>query len=207
MINRLGTFAAACALIGGLLPALSAPASAATVSKTAQFDINATVSALATISFATKDTGSTFKWGASDFQQFNSNAFTAADNNPGTISGSFRTSNTGGGGSITFTAPATITGTNGGTLTVANVMKFTCAGSYQVNNADGTVGTAQNFASGGTSSQSAVSTSSNSCATLPVNTSAGAFSIPLSLYLNGDSLAADQYNTSGGAFVITISAT
>lgn len=206
MIKRIGTLAAACAL--GVLPALAAftPAAASTAPLTAtkNFDVSATVSAIATITFDR----ATFTWGSADFTAYN-NSFVAADNNPGTIGGTFRTSNTGGGGSIYFSAPATIPGANGGTLTVANVMKFTCSGTYQANQADGSLGSAVTF-SGGTTSQSAVAASNNACATLPVNTSAGAINVPLALFLNGDSLAADVYqttNTGGTPFTITISAT
>lgn len=207
MIKRLGTLAAVCAL--SALPALAAftPATAnASVPTTASknFDVSASVSAIATITFDR----TSFNWAGTDFTGYN-NAFVAADNNPGTIGGTFRTSNTGGGGSIYFSAPPTIPGQNGGTLTVANVMKFTCSGSYQVNNADGTMGSAVNF-TGGTSTQAAVAASNNACATLPVNASAGAINVSLNLFLNGDSLAADVYSTTnatGSPFTITISAT
>lgn len=207
MIKRLGNLAAACALTA--LPALSlftpGAANAAPLTATKNFDVSATVSAIATITFDR----TSFTWGSSDFTSYGG-GFVGADNNPGTIGGTFRTSNTGGGGSIYFSAPASIPGANGGTLTVANVMKFTCTGSYQSNHADGSLASAVTF-TGGTSSQAAVSSSSdNACATLPVNTSAGSISVPLNLFLNGDSLAADTYNTTnagGTPFTITISAT
>ena len=204
-MKRLTTMAAACALAA--LPAVAAftPVAASAASDTKNFDVSASVSAIATITFDR----ATYTWGSSDFTGYN-NSFVAADNNPGTIGGTFRTSNTGGGGSIYFSAPSTIPGANGGTLTVANVMKFTCNGSDQVNQANGTLGSSTNF-TGGTSSQAAVSSSgNNACATLPVNTSAGAVSVPLNLFLNGDSLAADTYattNPGGTPFTITISAT
>lgn len=209
MIKRLGTLAAACAL--AVVPALAAlapmTASAATATNTAKFDVTATVASIATISFATNAAPtSSFSWQNTDFAQFNA-GYVQADNNPGTISGTFRTSNAGG-AVVYFTAPATITGSGNASnvLTVNSVMQFTCAsGTYTASGA-----TSSSNLTGGTSTQSSIATgtgATNACANLPSNTSASAYSIPLSLFLNGDALPADTYSTSSGAFVITISAT
>lgn len=204
MFKRLATLAAACALTA--IPAL-APTAASAASAQKGFDVTATVASIATITFSTASapTGS-FSWGSSDFAQFN-NGYVHADNNPGTIGGTFRTSNAGG-ASVYFTAPASISGSsnNANTLTVNSVLQFTCSGgTYTASGSN----SATNL-SGGTSTQSSVATgnsSSNACATLPANTSASAFSIPLDLFLNGDTLPADTYATTGGAFTITVSAT
>lgn len=207
MIKRLGTLAAACALAA--VPTFTAlsPMTASAATNTAKFDVTATVASIATISFSTASAPtSEFSWGSTDFAQFN-NGFVKADNNPGTISGTFRTSNAGS-ASVYFTAPATITGSGNASnvLTVNSVLQFTCSGgTYTASGATSTTNL-----SGGTSSQSAVATGSgatNACANLPANTSASAYSIPLALFLNGDALPADTYTSSSGAFVITISAT
>lgn len=207
MMKRLGTSAAACAFAAvAALGALS-PMTASAATNTAKFDVTATVASIATISFSTNAAPTaSFSWGSSDFSQFN-NGYKPADNNPGTISGTFRTSNAGG-ASVYFTAPATIAGTStsSNVLTVNSVMQFTCSGGTYT--ASGS--TSSTNLSGGVSTQSNIATGSgatNACADLPANASASAYSIPLSLYLNGDALPADTYTSSSGAFVITISAT
>lgn len=200
MTKRLGTFAAALAFTATAATVFSVPASAAT--NTASFDVSATVGAIATISFANSTAPSgTFSWAASDFTT--PQGYKAADNNPGTISGTFRTSKTGS-GSIYFTAPATITGTGGQSLTVNSVMQFTCGGGTYTPN-----GGSSTSLGGGTTTQGAVATGTtqNACATIPAQTNYSTFSIPLNLYLNADSLPSDTYTSSSGAFVITISAT
>lgn len=204
MIKKLTTVAAVFAFIGAVAPVFSAPASAATATK--NFDVTATVASIATISFSTASAPTTeFSWGSTDFQQFNNN-YKGADNNPGTIGGTFRTSNAGG-AAVYFTAPVSITGTGNAsnTLTVASVMQFTCSGGTYTPSGGGSA----IDLTGGTSAQSAIATgaSTNACATLPANASASALSIPLNLFLNGDTLPADTYTSSGGAFTITVSAT
>jgi hypothetical protein len=221
MIKKIGTFFSAFALAAfAATPAFTPLAASAadcsgSVSSGAcahtNFDLSATVSTIATVTFSTSGGGSTFTWGSSDFSQFNG-ASVHADNNPGTINATFRESASSGAASIYFTAPSSIPGTqSGNAITLSSgVLTFTCTGTYQPNTTTGP-GTAVT-APGGTTSAGAVSGSgNNACASFTTaGLSVAGTNIGLNLFLNGDTLAADNYSTtnSGGTpFTVYVSAT
>lgn len=204
MIKRLGTLAAACALIAGLLPMLSAPASAAACTAgnncaTATFGLSATINTYASITASP----TTFTWNAVNS---NSDTALASDGGAQTINATARTSANSGNLSVYFTAPTAINGTNGNTLDPNKALTFTCSGTYTPYTTGGN-GSATS-AGGGTGTAAAIQTGTNLnyCANFNGGESIQSTALSLALFLNDTFLPADTYSTSNG-FTVYVSAT
>lgn len=193
-MKRLVTLLTACALL--VAPAV--PAAAATQSAT--FDVQATVSALATLTFGLN--GSAYNFGS---VTDNTNSSLAAGNNSsGTIDANVRSTTTGGSASIYINAPnASIAGSTGGSLPITN-LQYQCTGSYTVNNSDGT--SSSGVTTGITAGKPALAQGTgNTCVTFTNGASIKSAQLLLGLFLDDRFLAADSY--SGGGFSLTVSAT
>ena len=202
MIKRLGTFAAACALIAGLVPMLSAPARATgCTTSPCSFSVSATVKTIATISFP-----SSFTYTWSNVTDNTNNAL-QSDATPGsaTIGGSIRSTSGTGTAQVYFTAPSTVPGSSANIPISA--FSYTCTGSYVENTGAGAGGgtLTTNTVNLNTTSAAVVSGSNNYCVNLSSGHSIGSLAVVLNLFLDDRYIPADTYTSSG--FAATVSAT
>lgn len=117
----------------------------------------------------------------------------AADGGALTLSGSMKTSASTGAGTITITAPASITGTNGAPFTMSNI-SVTCSGSAIAG---------QTYVANQTP---LVAGGSVTCASYAAGFNSTKINITVTFFLNDQTLKADTYSSASGfAFVATAS--